>query len=84
MATLGEIAMLKGDFVRAEAEFQRLVAAGLQAKMAHLRRALVCLYAAQGKYEKALEQIALVSDEAQKAGEPAWLGSFNFFAITRL
>ena len=80
MATLGEIAMLKGDFVRAEAEFQRLVAAGLQAKMAHLRRALVCLYAAQGKYEKALEQIALVSDEAQKAGEPAWLGSFNFFA----
>ena len=80
MATLGEIAMLKGDFVRAEAEFQRLVAAGLQAKMAYLRRALVCLYAAQGKYEKALEQIALVTDEAQKAGEPAWLGSFNFFA----
>jgi tetratricopeptide (TPR) repeat protein len=80
MATLGEIAMLNGDFARAEVEFQRLVAAGLQAKMAYLRRALVCLYAAQGKYEKALEQIALVSDEAQKAGEPAWLGPFNFFA----
>jgi tetratricopeptide (TPR) repeat protein len=80
MATLGEIAMLKGDFVRAEAEFQKLVAAGLQAKMAWLRRSLLCLYAAQGKYEKALEQIALVTDEAVKAGEPAWLGPFNFFA----
>ena len=80
MATLGEIAMLKGDFVRAEAEFQRLVAAGLQTKMAYLRRALLCLYAAQGKYEKALEQIVLVADEAVKAGEPAWLGKFNFFA----
>ena len=80
MATLGQAAMLKGDFVRAEAEFQRLVAAGLQAKMAYLRRALVCLFAAEGKYEKALEQIALVADEAMKAGEPAWLGSFNFFA----
>jgi serine/threonine protein kinase/Flp pilus assembly protein TadD len=80
MATLGEIALLKGDFGRAEAEFQRLVAAGLQAKMPYLRRALLCLYVAQGKYAKALEQIALVADEAVKAGEPAWLGPFNFFA----
>ena len=80
LGTMGEAAMLKGDFVRAEAEFQKLAAAAVQAKMPWRRGELTCLYLAQGKYEKALEQIALVVDEARRVGEPSWLGAFNFFA----
>jgi len=80
MATLGQAAMLKGDFVRAEAEFERLAEAGLRTRLANVRRGLMMLYAAQGKYAKAIEQIALVEEEARKAGEPDWLGQFDFFA----
>ena len=78
--TAGEAALLKGDFGRAETEFQKLAAAAVKANMPWRRRGLTCLYLAQGKYGKALEQIALVMDEAGKAGEPTWLGAFNFFA----
>jgi tetratricopeptide (TPR) repeat protein len=79
MQSLGDIAMLKGDFVKAEAEFQKLTAAAVQAKMPWRRRSLVCLYLAQGKYGKALEQIALLMDEARQVGEAAWVGPANFF-----
>ncbi len=80
MATAGEAAMLKGDFARAEAEFGRLAAAADQAKTPWRRRGLVCLYMAQGRFEKALEQMGLVMEEARKVGEPTWLAPFNFFA----
>ncbi len=80
MATLGQAALLKGDFVRAEAEFERLAEAGQRTRQAYVRRGLMMLYSAQGKYGKAIEQIALVEEEARKVGEPDWLGQFNFFA----
>ncbi len=44
------------------------------------RRGLACLYMAEGRFEKALEQMGLVMEEASKVGEPTWLGAFNFFA----
>jgi len=75
----GEAAMLMGDFQRAEQELQEFAESGIPAKMPWRRRGLTCLYLAQGKYEKALEQIGLVMDEAGKAGEPTWLGASNFF-----
>ncbi len=80
LQSMGDAAFLKGDFVRAEAEYQKLAAAAGQAKMPWRRRALMCLYLAEGKYGKALDEIAEVMDEARKVGEPAWLGPFNFFA----
>jgi TonB family protein len=58
--------MLKGDFVRAEAEYQKLAEAGVKANMPWRRRGRTCLYMALGKYEKGLEQIALVIDEASR------------------
>jgi serine/threonine protein kinase/Flp pilus assembly protein TadD len=80
MMTAGDIAMLKGDFARAEAEYQKAAAMADEAKMPWRRRPLACFYLARGRYERALEEIALVMDEARKVGEPAWLGPFNFFA----
>ena len=80
LKTAGDAAMLKGDFVRAEAEYQKLAAAAVQAKMPWRRVGLTCLYLAMGKSEKALEQIGLVMDEARQVGEPAWVGAFSFFA----
>jgi serine/threonine protein kinase len=80
METAAKAALLKGDFVRAEAEFQKLAAAAVQAKMPWRRRGLVCVDMALGKFEEALKQIALVMDEARQVGEPSWLGAFNFFA----
>jgi tetratricopeptide (TPR) repeat protein len=78
-ATLGQAAMLKGDFVRAEAELQRLASAAVKANMPWRRGSLAILYAAQGKYGKALEQIALAAEQARQVGEPSWLAQFNFF-----
>ncbi len=77
--TAGDIAMLEGDFSRAEAEYRKVATMALEAKMPWRRRALATLYLAQGRYERALEEIALVMDEARKVGEPSWLGPFNFF-----
>jgi serine/threonine protein kinase/predicted Zn-dependent protease len=78
-ATAGQAAMLKGDFVRAEAEFQKLVSAAVKANMPWRRGSLAVFYASQGKYGKALEQIALATEQARRVGEPSWLAQFNFF-----
>jgi tetratricopeptide (TPR) repeat protein len=78
--TTGDIAMLKGDLARAEAEYQKEAAMADEAKMPWRRRPLACLYLAQGRYGRALEELARVMDEARKVGEPTWLGPFNFFA----
>jgi tetratricopeptide (TPR) repeat protein len=76
----GDAVMLKGDFARAEAEFRKLAEAAVKSGMPWRRNALTRLYVAMGKYGKALEQLALATDEARRVGEPSWLGPFNFFA----
>jgi eukaryotic-like serine/threonine-protein kinase len=76
----GAIAMLKGDFARAEAEFLKQVEGAVQAGLPARGGNLAALYMAMGKFEKALEQVALATEEARKFGEPSWLGGFNFFA----
>ena len=78
-ATLGQAAMLKGDFVRAEAEFQKLASAAVKGNMPWRRGSLTVFYSSQGKYSKALEQIALATEQARQVGEPSWLAQFNFF-----
>jgi serine/threonine protein kinase/tetratricopeptide (TPR) repeat protein len=76
----GAAAMLKGDFARAEAEYNKLVETALKAGMPWTRANLTSLYMAMGKYGKALEQLSLATEEARKVGEPSWLAQFNFFA----
>jgi eukaryotic-like serine/threonine-protein kinase len=78
--TAGEAAMLKGDFVRAEAEYKKLVEIAVKAGMPWTRANLTTLYMTLGKYGKALEQLSLATEEARKVGEPSWLAQFNFFA----
>jgi serine/threonine protein kinase/Flp pilus assembly protein TadD len=78
-ATLGQAALLKGDFIRAEAEFQKLASAAVKANMPWRRGSLTIFYASQGKFGKALEQIALATEQARQVGEPSWLAQFNFF-----
>ena len=76
----GTAAMLKGDVVRAEAEFKKLSDAAFKANMPWRGRFLAVFYTSQGKYGKALEQVVLITEEIRKAGEPSWLGQFNFSA----
>jgi serine/threonine protein kinase/tetratricopeptide (TPR) repeat protein len=78
--TVGQIAMLKGDFARAEAEFQKQHEGNVQAGLPAISRNLPALYMAMGKFDKALELVSLGTDEARKFGEPSWLGGFNFLA----
>jgi len=77
---VGVTALLKGDFDRAEAEFRKEDEARVKAGMPSTGIGLMSLYAALGKYGKAIEQLSLSQDQARKVGEPAWLGPFNFFA----
>jgi tetratricopeptide (TPR) repeat protein len=77
--TLGLAAVLKGDFIRAEAEFQKLASAAVKANMPWRRGSLTVFYSSQGRFGKALEQIALATEQARQVGEPSWLAQFNFF-----
>ena len=76
----GTIAMLKGDFARAEAEFQKVAEAAVKAGLPNTGGGLVNLWLTLGKYGKAIEQLSLSQAQARRVGEPAWAGPFNFFA----
>jgi serine/threonine protein kinase/tetratricopeptide (TPR) repeat protein len=77
---MGQAAMFKGDFARAEAEFKKQAEAAIRANRPWLLRYLAAYYLSQGRFKEALEQIAIAQDAARKVGEPAWLAPFNFFA----
>jgi tetratricopeptide (TPR) repeat protein/predicted Ser/Thr protein kinase len=77
-ATAGEIALLKGDFARAEADIAKVTDAAVKANRPWLRRYQIELDMARGHFKDALEQISLAEEEARRVGEPSWLAQFNF------
>jgi eukaryotic-like serine/threonine-protein kinase len=79
-AAMGQAAMLKGDFARAEAEFKKVTQAAIEANTPWRLSGPGAFYQSQGRFREALDLIAAAMEAARQAGEPSWLGPFNFFS----
>ncbi len=68
----GDIFLLKGDFVRAEAEYRKLEEKGNQGLTMAGRRRMKNLFLTQGRYEEAIGQLELGIEKARKLGDMQW------------
>jgi len=83
----GNIYLLKGDFVRAEAEYRKLKEKGDQELTIAGRLKLRDLFLAQGRYEEAIGQLKLGTEQARKLGDMQWEKFFHndlFYLLCKL
>jgi tetratricopeptide (TPR) repeat protein/predicted Ser/Thr protein kinase len=77
----GHIFLLKGELIKAEQEFKKLLEEKSPVAILYARVGLASLYVLQGRFEEAVNQAQQAIDLSQKSGQKSWEFYWRLFLV---